>query len=183
MLPALIISGVCLTGKTSLARAIERQADFRVEVLEGDEMHTSVAIAKMRAGEPLNEQDRERWRERIGVRIAQRPSDRLRVITCSALTKFTRDTLRGYGECEFVFLTISPALAELRAARRLMDDGEHFFQPAKYPRLLEGQFRDLEMPTDLEEDCRMVNAEDLNLDVFAAELASRYTVASPSLRS
>ncbi len=140
-------------------------------------MHTSVAIAKMRAGEPLNEQDRESWRARIGVRIAQRPSDRLRVITCSALTKFTRDTLRNYGDCEFVFLTISQALAELRAARRLMDEGEHFFQPAKYPRLLQGQFRDLELPTEAEADCRVVNAEDLNLDAFAAELANRYRVA------
>ncbi|WP_309382094.1 hypothetical protein [Cerasicoccus frondis] len=177
MLPALIIGGVCLTGKTSLARAIERKADFRVQVLEGDEMHTSVAIAKMRAGEPLDENDRNVWRERIGVRIAQRPSDRLRVITCSALTKHTRDTLRSYGSCEFIFLSIPRALAELRAARRLMEDGDHFFQPAKYPALLDGQYRDLEMPTAQEKDCRVIDAETLDREQFAAELVGSYSLA------
>lgn len=159
MHPALIIGGVCLTGKTTLARSIQACAPFRVEVIEGDELHTAVAIAKMRAGTALSETDREKWRERIGVRIAQRPNDRLRVITCSALTRYTRDLLRSHGECRFVFLVIPRALAELRAARRLMEEREHFFQPAKYPELLDGQYRDLQTPDDSEPDCMVVDAE------------------------
>ncbi|WP_269542529.1 hypothetical protein [Cerasicoccus fimbriatus] len=177
MLPALIIGGVCLTGKTTLAKEIERQADFRVQVLEGDEMHTSVAIAKMRAGEPLDEEDRQVWRDRVGVRIAQRPSDRLRVITCSALTRYTRDTLRSHGECQFIFLMIPRVLAELRAARRLMEDQEHFFQPAKYPKLLDGQYRDLEIPGADEPDCRVVDGDNLDSVQLAAELVETYTLA------
>lgn len=167
MRPALIIGGVCLTGKTSLANAIAERALFRVEVIEGDELHTAVAIAKMRAGQPLDETDREKWCSRIGVRIAQRPGDRLRVITCSALTRHTRDTLRSHGACRFVFLIIPQALAELRAARRLMDNRDHFFQPAKYPRLLDGQFRDLEIPGPDEPDCLVIDAEDYEISALA----------------
>ncbi|GHC03246.1 gluconokinase [Cerasicoccus arenae] len=168
MRPALIIGGVCLTGKTTLAHVIQKQANFRVEVIEGDELHTAVAIAKMRAGLPLNEDDREAWRSRIGVRIAQRPSDRLRVITCSALTRFTRDTLRSHGDCQFVFLTIPRALAELRATYRLMAEDEHFFQPAKYASLLDGQYRDLQIPNETETDCQVFDAEAIDADTIAS---------------
>jgi len=170
MRPALIIGGVCLTGKTTLAKAIKARAPFRVEIIEGDELHTAVAIAKMRAGNPLNEADREKWRSRIGVRISQRPNDRLRAITCSALTRHTRDILRNHGQCQFVFLMIPQALAELRAARRLMEDGEHFFQPARYPALLDGQYRDLEIPTEAEPDCTVVDAEDIQHEALADQV-------------
>lgn len=170
MRPALIIGGVCLTGKTTLAKAVKAQAPFRVELIEGDELHTAVAIAKMQAGSPLDEADREKWRQRIGVRIAHRPDDRLRVITCSALTRHTRDILRSHGDCRFIFLMIPQALAELRAARRLMEDKEHFFQPAKYPQLLEGQYRDLEIPNETETDCTVVDAEAFNPGQLAEQI-------------
>lgn len=65
---------------------------------------------------------------------------------------------------------IPRALAKLRAARRLMEDKEHFFQPARYPALLEGQFRDLEIPTEAEPDCMVVDAEEFDPAALADQI-------------
>jgi len=157
--PVLIIGGVCLTGKTSLARRIEAAAEFPVEFIEGDSLHERRSIAKMARGEALDHSDRTVWRERICERIRSRPADRLRILSCSALGRPFRDALRAAGGLRFVFLLFSREQAEMRAAKRLREQPGHYFQPARHPALLDGQYRDLQRPSADERDCRILDLD------------------------
>jgi len=157
--PAVILGGVCLTGKSTLMRALRDRAPVVTEFFEGDDYHTEESIAKMSRGEPLEEADRGVWRDRIGGLIANRPAGKVRVITCSALTRNLRDHLRASGGLRIVYLIMSRARAEKRAAHRLATEPGHYFQPAKYPALLDGQYRDMEIPGEDEPDCLVLDLE------------------------
>jgi len=158
--PAVIVGGVSLTGKTTLLNQLREQGPFATEFFEGDDFHTPESIAKMSRGEPLDGEDRTIWKQRIGQLIAERPPARVRVITCSALARSLRDALRSYGEVRIIYLVMSRERAEMRAAHRLAHEPAHFFQPARHPALLDGQFRDREVPQSDETDCLVVDLED-----------------------
>lgn len=153
--PALIIGGICLTGKTTLAKRLI-EAGLEANYVEGDDLHTSSSITSMTFGMALQDEDRIVWRERIGAIIQKREEDKVTIITCSALTRAFRDEMRSYGELRFVFLTFCRESAERRSKKRLRDDWQrlqsepgyrpHYFQPAIYPELLDGQYRDLQIP-------------------------------------
>lgn len=155
--PTLIVAGISLTGKSSLVRGLMTDNNAPVKFTEGDTLHVPASLEKMRKGQPLEEADRTEWRQKICDLIAHPPADRLQVITCSALTRAFRDELRGAGPVRFVFLIMGRASAKRRAAQRLRHEPKHYFQPAKFPALLEGQFRDLQKPGPEETDCLVVN--------------------------
>lgn len=132
---ALVVMGVAGCGKTSLGEALA--ASLGWPFIEGDAFHAPASIAKMQAGQPLTDADREGWLDRLGGMLAaQAPV----VLSCSALKRSYRDRLRaacpGLG---FVFLEIDRELALQRTAARA--DG-HFF-PAS---LVDSQFQALESP-------------------------------------
>ncbi|RPD78716.1 carbohydrate kinase [Lentinus tigrinus ALCF2SS1-7] len=99
----IIVMGVAGTGKTTLARALEARLDM--PYVEGDALHPAANIAKMSAGIPLTDADREPWLELIRTTaehmaasqqadpsFARRPGV---LVTCSALRGYYRDILRG----------------------------------------------------------------------------------------
>ncbi|MEO0794413.1 MAG: gluconokinase [Verrucomicrobiota bacterium] len=157
--PAILISGISLAGKSTLARALVEKSSLPLDLIEGDDLHTKDSIAKMSSGIPLDDADREGWRARLGELIAGHMPPPVRMITCSALSRRFRDQLRGFGAIRFVFLTISPQLAQRRAQDRLADDAKHFFQPSQFPQLLAGQFRDQQIPSSDEVDCFVVQVD------------------------
>ena len=68
-LRALVIMGVTGCGKSTVAAAIcERTA---ATLIEGDAFHPEENILKMRAGTPLNDDDRQGWLVRLGEELAQ----------------------------------------------------------------------------------------------------------------
>src|SRR6185312_6963984 len=99
-------------------------------------------VAKMAAGHPLDDADRAPWLAAIGewidgVSAAGEPA----VVTCSALKRSYRETLRiGRPQVRVVYLDVPFDVVGSRLSHR---EG-HFF-PA---RLLETQYRDLEPPVD-----------------------------------
>lgn len=132
--------GVSGCGKSSLAQAIAQ--DLACTMLEGDDFHPAASQEKMSQGIPLTDQDRAGWLVTLGEELA-RCTDAHIVLSCSALKKSYRDTLRRHRpSLRFVYLDISPATALARVSSRAVADG-HFF-PAT---LVDNQFATLEVPT------------------------------------
>ncbi|KRE79858.1 gluconokinase [Arthrobacter sp. Soil763] len=134
--PVLVIMGVSGSGKSTVAGLLAGRLGW--DLAEGDDLHPASNVAKMHAGQPLTDEDRWPWLERIAAWIqAHTAAGTPGVVTCSALKKRYRDILRGEGVV-FVFLEGSKD----RISDRLASRHGHFMPPA----LLESQFEALEAP-------------------------------------
>ena len=58
-----IIMGVSSTGKSSIGYALAKKMDAKF--IDGDDLHPKANILKMSSGQPLNDEDRVPWLERI----------------------------------------------------------------------------------------------------------------------
>jgi gluconokinase len=115
--------------------------DLACPMLEGDAFHPAASQEKMAQGTPLTDQDRAGWLIALGEALANSTGNV--VLSCSALKRSYRNTLRSYKpNLRFVYLDISPATALARVSSRAVADG-HFF-PAT---LVDNQFATLEVPT------------------------------------
>ena len=138
---AVVVMGVSGCGKSSLAMAIAQ--NLACNMLEGDAFHPAASQEKMAQGTPLTDQDRAGWLVTLGEELASHKEVSV-VLSCSALKKSYRDTLRSYQpNLRFVYLHISPANALARVSSRAVAEG-HFF-PAT---LVDNQFATLEVPTE-----------------------------------
>ncbi|MQA02902.1 MAG: AAA family ATPase [Streptosporangiales bacterium] len=131
-----VVMGVSGSGKTTIGQRVAAQ--LGCEFLEGDERHPPANVAKMRAGEPLDDEDRRPWLRDLAGWIASRlGGGDGGVVACSALKRSYRDILRGGAEgVFFVHLAASREVISQRVASRT-----HDFMPAD---LLDSQFADLE---------------------------------------
>src|SRR5438105_13908838 len=148
---SLIIMGVAGSGKSVVARAIA--VALKKELVEGDDYHTPVSRAKMRAGIALADEDRSEWLDALCRVLARQQELGGAVLSCSALRRSYRDQLRRAGPgLQFVWLRIDETVALDRVTRRA---AEHLFPPT----LVSSQFAVLEPPTD-EPDVLPVDATD-----------------------
>ncbi|HEX5318662.1 MAG TPA: gluconokinase [Stellaceae bacterium] len=131
-----VVMGVSGAGKTTVGEALARRLGWNFE--DGDTLHPPENIAKMRAGQPLDDGDRAPWLGAIAARIgAWREAGENGVVTCSALRRRYRDAIVGDG-VRLVYLDGNPrVIAERLAGRR------GHFMPAG---LLDSQFAALEPP-------------------------------------
>jgi gluconokinase len=138
-----VVMGVSGTGKSTVATALADQLGW--PFVEGDDLHPRSNVAKMESGEPLTDDDRAPWLEAIRERaLEESRAGRSAVITCSALKRQYRDSLReGVGEMFFVHLHGTQDVLEPRMAKR-----ERHFMP---PGLLQSQLDTLE-PLRADED-------------------------------
>jgi gluconokinase len=139
--------GVSATGKTSVAE--ELAEELGCEFVEGDSMHPSANIEKMRQGIPLTDEDRWPWLQAIADLVAVKDFEGTStVVTCSALRRSYRDLLAGAAPTFFVHLHAPFEVLEKRMHRRT----KHFMPTS----LLESQFDTLE-PLGDDEDGAVVD--------------------------
>lgn len=127
--------GVSGCGKSTVATALAQA--LRVEFVEGDAFHPPENVARMAAGVALTDADRAPWLRALAAHIAQ-AAPRGVVVSCSALKRAYRDTLRGGRELRFVWLDVPRAQIEARLAERT----GHYMPPS----LLASQLATLEAP-------------------------------------
>ncbi|WP_225412599.1 gluconokinase [Stigmatella hybrida] len=135
-----ILMGVSGAGKTTIGRLLAHTLGWRF--LEGDDFHPPANVAKMHAGVPLTDEDREPWLETLrGVLAEAVARGENVVLACSALRARYRQVLSvDPAQVRWVYLRGAPSLiAQRLAARR-----GHFMPPS----LLDSQFNVLEEPQD-----------------------------------
>ncbi|OEU86247.1 gluconate kinase [Streptomyces abyssalis] len=126
--------GVAGTGKTTVGALLSEA--LGVPYAEADAFHPPANVAKMTAGEALDDADREPWLDAIGEWAAER-ADSGGVVSCSALKRAYRDRLRAAApRAFFVHLTGDRSLI----ARRMEQRRDHFMPLT----LLDSQFEALE---------------------------------------
>ena len=138
MTPVIVVMGVSGSGKTTVGAALAGRQG--VEYADADDFHPAANIAKMSAGQPLEEEDRRPWLEAIARWMGAHRSTG-GVVSCSALRHRYRDVLRG-GAPDAVFLHLagSPDVV----ARRVAGRPAHFMPVA----LVRSQFETLEPLAD-----------------------------------
>jgi gluconokinase len=138
---AIVVMGVSGSGKSTLGRLLAQQLACRF--IEGDELHAPAAVAKMRSGQPLTDEDRWPWLDRLGGVLHEAvEKDGLVVGACSALKYRYRERLGSIVAEPISFILLETDQAEL--SRRL-GSRENHYMPAS---LLASQLDALERPSD-----------------------------------
>ena len=131
--------GVSGSGKSTLGALLADRLDC--PFLEGDDFHDARAVAKMRAGRPLDDDDRWPWLDRLGEAVARSLAPgRPVVAACSALRRSYRQRLRDAIGAPTRFVLLDASQDEL--LRRLTQRSGHYM-PAS---LLDSQLATLERP-------------------------------------
>ncbi|MBX9612750.1 MAG: gluconokinase [Burkholderiales bacterium] len=127
--------GVAGCGKSAVGRRIAAQ--LGLPLVEGDEFHPQRNLHKMQQGIALTDDDRADWLRTLGAEMAHHPGGA--VLTCSALKRAYRDTLRAaVPGLLFVHLAITPE----ESLRRVSARAGHFYPPS----LVASQFEALQDP-------------------------------------
>ncbi len=132
--PLVVVMGVSGSGKSTVGAALAQR--LRVPFADADDFHPPANIAKMTAGEALDDSDRRPWLEAIGEWLVAH-AESGGVMSCSALKRKYRDQLRHHATTtEFLHLHGSREVIAQRQASR-----PGHFMPAS---LLDSQFATLE---------------------------------------
>ncbi|MDR2722500.1 MAG: gluconokinase [Cellulomonadaceae bacterium] len=116
-----VVAGVAGSGKSTLSAALVERLGW--DFAEADMFHPAANIAKMTAGQPLNDDDRRPWLATLAAWIDEHiAAGQPAILTCSALTRAYRDVLRRT-DVVFVQLTGPRDLLEQRITSRQ----GHFF--------------------------------------------------------
>ena len=134
-----LIMGVSGSGKSTVGAQLALALDC--PFLDGDSFHTPTAIAKMRSGQPLTDDDRWPWLDRIGAAVdAAIAEHSIAVVACSALRRVYRERLRQRIGAPICFVLLDVEQQEL--LRRLSSRSGHYMPPS----LIASQLETLERP-------------------------------------
>lgn len=137
----LVLTGAAGSGKTTVGEALASSLNW--PFLDADTLHSAASVAKMRAGVPLNDDDRGPWLTRVREAIRETlEEDGDRVVACSGLSAAHRKRLDvDSGRVKLVRLVVPPETLR----KRLRQRGEHILGPE----LLDSQLAALDAPDDL----------------------------------
>jgi len=134
-----VLMGVSGSGKTTVGRALAAALGWPFH--DADAFHSPANIAKMASGQPLTDEDRWPWLDRMADAMRDiLARGEHAVFACSALREAYRERLRRAGDVRFVHLSgdYDTIAARLRLRR-------HEYMPSS---LLASQFATLEIPED-----------------------------------
>ncbi len=136
---AIVVMGVSGCGKSTLAADLA--VDLAAPAFEGDDFHSPESVAKMRAGQALDDADRWPWLDRLGAAIGAAVRERgIAVAACSALKRSYRERLEQAAGVPLAFVLLEGEPSEI--APRLARRTGHYMSPT----LLDSQFAILERP-------------------------------------
>jgi carbohydrate kinase (thermoresistant glucokinase family) len=141
MIRAIIVMGVSGCGKSTVGNALAARLGW--QFADADQYHPQANVDKMRAGQALDDTDREPWLKRLNQLLKDAvANNHPTVLACSALKQVYRDTLtEGIATAsQFVHLSGSFELIEQR-----MNARHHQYMPSS---LLQSQFALLEPPAN-----------------------------------
>lgn len=143
MIKLLITMGVSGAGKSTIAAALAEHYGYRY--LDADDFHSDEAKAHMGSGQPLTDEMRVPWIERICDYLGRHAdTEQGMVLAFSGLRRAHRERLRRCGiPAQFLFLD-----GDAETISRRMSEREGHFMP---PTLLDSQFEALERPDPGEE--------------------------------
>lgn len=144
---SLVVMGVAGSGKTTVAAILGERLGW--PVAEADEFHSPENVAKMSAGTPLTDEDRQPWLAAIRDWISDTGGNS--VVTCSALRRAYRDVLRQ-ADARVRFVHLDGTRDEI--AERMSARTDHFMPLG----LLDSQLATLE-PLEPDEDAVLVPIE------------------------
>jgi len=137
-----VLMGVTGTGKTTVGEALAARTGW--PFADADDFHSAANRAKMHAGIPLTDEDREPWLESLHQQILTWLRDGVNgILACSALKESYRTELTdgtGPRAVRFVFLSGPPELI-----RQRMEARHGHYMPES---LLPSQMATLEPPRD-----------------------------------
>jgi gluconokinase len=170
---SLVVMGVSGSGKTTVATEVARRLGW--EFTEGDDHHPPANVAKMHAGQPLDDEDRWPWLRELAAWIGEHErAGRSCVMTCSALKRAYRDVLcDGHPSVWFAHVAGDQELITRRVSARK----GHYMPPSLVP----SQFAILE-PLGADEPGRLVSATgspEHVVDELLADLAADRGITLP----
>jgi gluconokinase len=132
---AIVLMGVAGCGKTTVGKLVAERLGWRF--LDADDFHSPANVEKMRSGQPLTDDDRWPWLDRLNALLRD---DGPAILACSALRQRYRDRIAaGIDDVRWVHLAGSFELIGSRLAAR-----KGHYMPAS---LLASQFDALEPPS------------------------------------
>jgi gluconokinase len=166
----IVVMGVSGSGKSTVSALLAERLGWKFE--DGDDLHPLENVEKMRAGQPLTDEDRRPWLLAIRAWMDEaRVAVKKAVIACSALKRSYRDVLMaGRDDVRLVHLKGSAELIALRMAKR-----HGHFMPVS---LLESQFAALEEPAE-DEHPIVVSIEGTPQEVVDAIVSQLSPSATP----
>jgi gluconokinase len=137
-----VLMGVSGSGKTTIGTLLAER--MQTVFADADEYHSAANKAKMAAGHPLNDEDRQPWLETLNALLrGWSGGGRGGVLACSALKEAYRKTLvSGLPEGSVVFVLLDGSRELI--AERLAERQNHYMNP----KLLDSQLATLEPPAD-----------------------------------
>jgi gluconokinase len=135
-----VVIGVTGCGKSTVGTLLAKDCGWAFH--DADDFHSAESVAKMKRGEPLTDDDRWPWLDRLNTLLqhGERQGQSL-VLACSALKQVYRDRLaRSCTGVRFVLLDVDPQRIRARLAARR----GHYMNP----KLLDSQLAILERPQD-----------------------------------